>query len=134
MEQASRAVMRDVKAICLSILAIFSIVFSSYASSNPSLNAGDLLRETKPFRDFDATLNQPADIIDESVPRPVIQLPAGVTLSVSAFRITGSTIYPSEELKKLVRSWEGRVLDVNGLNSASGAITRHYQSNGHILA
>lgn len=66
--------------------------------------------------------------------RPTVQLPEGATVQVKSFRITGAVTYPADRLAELVRPWVGRSLDLKGLNEAAGALTRHYQSAGHVLS
>lgn len=96
-------------------------------------DAGQLLRDSKGLRDYDPFASEAPELIDKDLPRPVIRLPKGVTLAVSRFTLSGNTHYASEQLSALLRPWEGQTLDVDGLNAAAGAITRYYQSNGHLL-
>lgn len=58
----------------------------------------------------------------------------GVAVTVSEFRITGALSFPAADLAELVKPWVGRRLDIRGLNEAAGALTRHYQSQGHLLS
>lgn len=95
-------------------------------------DAGRLLEETRqPARPALPPATAPRII--EAPVRPTITLPEGVTVSASAFRISGATSFPAELLAELVKPWVGRKLDINGLNEAAGALTRHYQAQGHLL-
>lgn len=97
-------------------------------------NAGQLLNETQRADKEAAPRASAADLIQENAPRPAIQLPAGVHIAVSRFRISGAKSFDADTLAALVKPWEAQELDVNGLNDAAGAITRHYQNRGFLLA
>lgn len=95
-------------------------------------DAGRLLEETRPpLRPVLPAANAPRVL--EAPVRPTVNLPEGATVAVSEFRITGAVSYPSAQLAELVKPWQGKRLDLNGLNEAAGALTRFYQSNGHLL-
>lgn len=95
-------------------------------------NAGSLLEQTQPPPRPALPPAQAPRVVEPPV-RPTITMPEGATVTVSAFRISGAVSYPAEELGALVKPWVGRKLDLNGLNEAAGALTRHYQSAGHLL-
>jgi hemolysin activation/secretion protein len=97
-------------------------------------NAGQLLNEIQKSDRESLPRTEVKDLIQESAPRPAIKLPEGAQVDVARFRVTGNKAFAGELLASLVKPWEGRVLDVNGLNDAAGAITRHYQSQGFLLA
>ena len=96
-------------------------------------NAGQLLEENR--RTAPPTLPSPTPqrLIDAPV-RPTINMPDGVSVTVTQFRITGAVSYSAETLAELVQPWTGKRLDIRGLNDAAGALTRHYQSRGHLLS
>ncbi len=95
-------------------------------------DAGRLLEETRP-PPRPALPPATAPRVVEPPVRPTINMPEGVKVTPSAFRISGALSYPAEQLAQLVKPWVGRALDINGLNEAAGAITRYYQSAGHLL-
>ncbi|KPF50947.1 hypothetical protein IP87_16860 [beta proteobacterium AAP121] len=66
--------------------------------------------------------------------RPTLTLPEGVSVQAQGFRVSGARSYPAELLAEMLKPWVGRRLDLNGLNEAAGALTRHYQRNGHLLS
>jgi len=107
---------------------------AGFAGAQTLPNAGQLLNELQQS-DREAT-PRPAttDLIQESAPRAAIKLPEGAQLEVARFRVTGNKAFGGAALAELVKPWEGRVLDVNGLNDAAGAITRYYQTQGFLLA
>ena len=95
-------------------------------------DAGRLLEETRPpLRPTLPPATAPRII--EAPVRPPITLPEGVTVTASAFRISGASSFPVEQLAELVKPWVGKKLDIIGLNEAAGALTRHYQAQGHLL-
>lgn len=105
---------------------------SAWAQSIP--DAGQLLTDVQKA-DKEALSPAPTpDLIEPNAPRAAIKLPAGAKVEVSRFRLTGNKSFGSDLLTSLVKPWEGRVLDVDGLNEAAGAITRHYQNQGYLLA
>ena len=96
-------------------------------------DAGTLLDQTKNIGAPVPGIHRPdTPVLDKPV-RPVMTMPEGLTVTVSAFKIIGAVSYTESELAPLVSSWLGKTLDVNGLNEAAGAITRYYQSHGHFL-
>jgi hemolysin activation/secretion protein len=95
-------------------------------------DAGRLLEQTRPQAAPAPTTAPPPRLIQPPV-RPTVELPEGVTVLASAFRISGAVSFPPELLADLVKPWVGKRLDLRGLNEAAGAITRHYQAAGHFL-
>ncbi|MCW5611618.1 MAG: ShlB/FhaC/HecB family hemolysin secretion/activation protein [Rubrivivax sp.] len=101
-------------------------------SQAPPPDAGRLLQQTQPAAPALPPTPSPPRIVEPPV-RPTVELPEGVTIEVSAFRISGARSFPESVLAPLVQPWVGRRLDLRGLNEAAGAITRHYQGAGHLL-
>ena len=102
------------------------------ASAQTPPDAGRLLEETRqPLRPALPPANAPRVL--EAPVRPTVNLAEGATVAVSEFRITGAVSFPAAQLAALVKPWQGKRLDLNGLNEAAGALTRFYQSNGHLL-
>lgn len=107
-----------------------SALWPAWAQTPP--DAGRLLEETRqPPRPALPSTTAPR-VVDVPV-RPTLALPEGVTVQAGSFRVTGATSYPAELLAGLLQPWVGKRLDINGLNEAAGALTRHYQRNGHLL-
>jgi len=95
-------------------------------------DAGRLLEETRQPTPPALPPATAPRVVDVPV-RPTLTLPEGVSLQAGSFRVTGASSYPAEFLAGLLKPWVGKRLDINGLNEAAGALTRHYQSNGHLL-
>lgn len=96
-------------------------------------NAGQLLEESRRTAPPALPSATPPRLIEAPV-RPTISMPDGVSVTVTQFKITGAASYSAETLAELVQPWIGKRLDIRGLNDAAGALTRHYQSNGHLLS
>ncbi len=107
-------------------------VGSAWAQTIP--NAGQLLTDVQKSDKEALTRTPTPDLIEPNAPRAAIKLPDGAQVDVSRFRITGNKSFGGDLLASLVKPWEGRVLGVEGLNDAAGAITRHYQNQGYLLA
>lgn len=118
--------------VCVLICGLVCGFLPALAWAQVSPDAGSLLKE---LRDSEREL--PADAppaVVSPVVRPSIRLPDGATVRVARFRITGNTSIPADELAPLIAPWEGRTLDLAGLNEAASAITRHYQARGFLLS
>ncbi len=95
--------------------------------------AGQLLEESRRQQPPALPAQQSPRVLQAPV-RPAINMPEGVAVTVSAFRISGAQSFALEPLQTLLQPWAGKKLDIRGLNEAAGAITRFYQSNGHLLS
>jgi hemolysin activation/secretion protein len=95
--------------------------------------AGSLLEETRRPPPPALPSQTPPRVLEVPV-RPAINMPEGVSVTVSGFRINGAQSFPLAELEPLLQPWVGKRLDLRGLNEAAGALTRHYQAAGHFLS
>jgi hemolysin activation/secretion protein len=112
--------------------ALGSLALSWSAAAQTPPDAGRLLEQTRPAPRPEVP-QQPPRLIEAPV-RPTVNMPEGLSVLVTDFRITGAQSFPAEKLAELVKPFVGRRLDINGLNEAAGAITRHYQAAGHLLS
>jgi hemolysin activation/secretion protein len=115
------------------LLAMAAHLQPALAQTAPPPGAGQLLEESRRQTAPALPPRAPARIIDAPV-RPTVNMPEGLTVTPSAFRISGAVSFDADTLSALVKPWVGRRLDINGLNEATGAITRHYQGAGHLLS
>ena len=95
-------------------------------------DAGRLLEQTRPPALPTLPPASAPRVVDVPV-RPTISLPEGATVQANGFRVTGATSYPTETLAALLQPWQGKRLDIAGLNETAGVLTRYYQSRGHLL-
>ena len=112
--------------------ALLALFCAAPIFAQTPVDAGSLLKEMRD-RDRERPVESPPPVVSP-VLRPPIRLPEGASIRVARFRITGNQSIPSAELAPLVSSWEGKTLDVAGLNEAASAITRYYQTRGFLLS
>ena len=110
------------------------LVLASSAWCQTLPNAGSLLKELDNSARPAAGQSTPTDSVVTAPERATIKMPEGLTVKVSGFRVTGASSFSQTELLELLKPWVGQTLDLNALNEAAGAVTRHYQSNGHVLS
>lgn len=120
-------------ALAPSLLLALAATPNALAQTAPPPGAGQLLEETRRQNAPALPSRAPARIVDAPV-RPTVSMPEGTTVTPSAFRITGAVSFDAGTLTALAKPWVGRKIDINGLNEAAGAITRHYQGAGHLLS
>lgn len=108
-------------------------LFAGGALAQSAPGAGELLQQQRQDNRPLQPPGQPPKLLDAPA-RPTVDLPEGAAVQVAAFRITGARSYPVAQLEALVKPWVGRTLDLKGLNEAAGALTRLYQSGGHLLS
>ena len=58
----------------------------------------------------------------------------GLSIKVTAFKITGNTVFTEGELLPLLASSVGKELNLDELQEVAGIITAHYRKNGYFLA
>lgn len=126
---ANRPARRALHLACLACLCAFPP--PGRAATPP--DAGQVLQEMR-GGERETRPEKAEEPVIEALPRPAIKLPEGIRIPVSAFRVSGNSAIPSEELAALVRPWAGQTLDLAGMNEAAGAITRRYQSQGFLLS
>jgi hemolysin activation/secretion protein len=115
------------------LAAALLLVCAGAAVAQAVPDAGQLLEQTRPPVRPPLPPQLPPKVIDAPV-RPTVNMPEGMSVAVSGFRITGAISFTPEELSALVQPWAGKRLDIAGLNEAAGAITRRYQAAGHLLS
>lgn len=113
--------------------ALAGTALSALAQTAPVPNAGDVLRQNQPAQAPALPAAPPARLLDLPV-RPTLALPQGVTVQVARFRITGASSFTDDELQAVVKPWLNQRLDLRALQEAASAITRLYQSRGHLLS
>jgi hemolysin activation/secretion protein len=116
----------------LGLAAAVAVSFSDGLEAQAIPDAGSLLQEMRERERARPSETQPPTVV-APVARPTIRLPEGATVRVAGFKISGNVSIASEQLLPLVTAWQGKTLDVTGLNEAASAITRHYQSRGFLL-
>jgi hemolysin activation/secretion protein len=116
----------------LTMVSAVTLGFSDSLAAQTIPDAGSLLQEMRERERARPSETQPPTVV-APVARPTIRLPEGATVRVASFKISGNVSIATEQLVPLVTAWQGKTLDVTGLNEAASAITRHYQSRGYLL-
>jgi hemolysin activation/secretion protein len=125
--------MRIIKPLNASlVLAVSCGLLPAVGIAQSVPNAGSLLKELRDGERPPEASSVPGVIAP--LVRPTLRLPDGATVKVAGFKITGNSSIPTELLQPLLKEREGRVLDLAGLNEASGVLTRYYQARGFILS
>ena len=114
-------------------LPILLLAFSGTAAFGQARpDAGSILEGTK----------QPAAPIPKAAPdvlprveqpRPALGAP-GLKVVVSAFRITGNTLFDEATLLETVKEFIGKEQTIDGLNDAATKVRAYYRERGYFLA
>ncbi len=118
----------------LAALVGLQLMLVSSAWSQTPPNAGSLLKDLANSAQPASGQTAPIDPVVAAPDRTTIKMPEGLSVVVSGFRVTGASSFSQVTLLDLLKPWVGRTVDLNALNEAAGAITRHYQANGHVLS
>jgi len=96
-------------------------------------DSGRVLKETIPAPQTELK-PAPAMVVQPGQAKPALQAQPGLKVKVTAFRITGNTVFPEDELLALISGQVGKELDFEGLNRAANKIADYYRSKGYFLA
>lgn len=66
--------------------------------------------------------------------KPALKAQPGLKVKVTAFRITGNTVFAEAALLPLISGQIGKELDFEELNQTANKIAAHYRSKGYFLA
>lgn len=95
-------------------------------------DAGTVLQQQTKERLADP--QQPSELLPRvEQPRPALGAP-GLKLVVKQFRVSGNTIFPSQELLDQIKSFVGKEQTIDGLNDAATVLRRYYRARGYFLA
>jgi len=117
-------------ALCVVLGAAF--ISSAFAQAPP--DSGRLLEGIKREMKPDVSAPQTGgDVLPRAPePRPALGAP-GLKLVVSAFRVTGNTIYPENVLLDQVKEFVGKEQTIDGLNDAATKVRAYYRERGYFL-
>ncbi len=101
----------------------------SHAQVRP--DAGSILEGTKQ----PAIAPRPgADVLPRvQEPRPALGAP-GLKVTVTAFKVTGNTLFPEHVLLDAVKEFVGKEQNIDGLNDAATKVRAYYRERGYFLA
>jgi hemolysin activation/secretion protein len=130
--RASRRVFAsDRRVSAIRIPAIFALaLFSAGALAQIRPDAGSVLEQMKPPPVAPVPGANVLPRVEE--PKPALGAP-GLKVTVSAFKITGNTIYPEEVLAATVQEFVGKEQNIDGLNDAATKVRAYYRERGYFL-
>ncbi|SFQ15134.1 Hemolysin activation/secretion protein [Variovorax sp. OK605] len=100
----------------------------------PSYGIGDAVREAQQPPRPPAPARPPAPVIDAPQERPM-NLPAGETLAVRAFRVEeGAELVPQAELQLALDPYQGRALSMAEIEQAAAKVSALYRAHGYLVA
>ena len=97
----------------------------------PNANAGRALESATPAQPKE--IKKDANVLPSTDTPRAASADNGPTLLVKGFRITGNTIFPSDELLALVQPWVGKQAGTDQLLDAAEAIKNRYKDAGFFL-
>lgn len=122
MIQVQRVLCRVVGSCCLAVL--------TPASAQQPPDAGSLLREQPKVAQPPVQARPAAAAAAAPAQAPG---PVGPAVTVQAFRIVGSTLFPQAELQARLADLLGQSLDLVQLRQAAARIAAHYQAQGYVV-
>ncbi|MDA0225736.1 MAG: BamA/TamA family outer membrane protein [Proteobacteria bacterium] len=111
----------------------FALALNQFAFAQERPDAGTILQEQTKERPKLPPKDAP-QVLPPTEVRPAQRIEPTIKLQVSAFRVTGNTVYPEKELLAQLRAFSGKELDANGLIDAADTIKSYYRQNGYFLA
>lgn len=112
------------------LLSAFSVAaFGQLAQLRP--DAGSVLEGTKQPAPVPKAAPEVLPRVEE--PRPALGAP-GLKVTVSAFRITGNTLFSEALLLDQVKEFVGKEQTIDGLNDAATKVRAYYRERGYFLA
>ncbi|WP_268944833.1 POTRA domain-containing protein [Pseudomonas sp. KNUC1026] len=101
---------------------------SAYAQVTP--DAGTILQQLQPTLPSSSPSSAPSL---KAQPKANATLPESAPFFVKQLRITGNTIFPTDELHRLVADQEGQPLTLRQVGELASRITAYYQNHGYQL-
>ena len=114
------------------LAACFVLAFACTTShAQPRPDAGSILEGTKQ----PAVVPRPGiDVLPRVVePRPALGAP-GLKVTVTAFKISGNTLFPEAVLLETIKEFVGKEQNIDGLNDAATKVRAYYRERGYFLA
>ncbi|HEY1287661.1 MAG TPA: POTRA domain-containing protein [Burkholderiales bacterium] len=125
--------MSGIRMLFAAAAACFSVVVLAQVPPAPP-RSGDILQQQAPRQELPVSPSTAPVLPQVAPPKPALPASTKVNVTVKDFRFSGNTVFPSSELRELVREFIGKTLDFNGLNDAAGRVQRHYRERGYFLA
>jgi hemolysin activation/secretion protein len=120
------------RSVVFPLFAALVAVFCTtvFAQQPPRPDEGSILEGTKP----PASLPRPSTEVLPRAPeaRPALGAP-GLKVVVTAFRVTGNTIFPENVLLEQTKEFVGKEQTIDGLNDAATKVRAYYRERGYFL-
>ena len=119
--------------IAAALLAGIAMSLAQLASAQTRPDAGSILQEQIKERAPIPPAEAPR-VIPPSDSRPAQRLAPTLKIMVEAFRLTGNTVFTTQELQEELKEFIGKEADVNGLLDAADKVKSFYRQKGYFLA
>jgi hemolysin activation/secretion protein len=110
-----------------------SVIDDAARQANEIERENSANREAERLRTLRRTFRAPAG--DEpQAPAPAPSGPGATCLEINRIRVDGVTLLDPGEIRKTAARWEGKCLDLTGINNVLEALTHLYMRRGYIAA
>jgi hemolysin activation/secretion protein len=116
------------------LLAFFSASVLAQSPQARPPDSGSVLEQMKQPQ-IPAPIERPEGSLLPRVdePRPALGAP-GLKVDVTAFKISGNTLYSEAELLATIQEFVGKEQNIDGLNDAATKVRAYYRERGYFLA
>lgn len=115
-------------------VAVLAASFSLLALAQQRPDAGTIIEQQQQRERVRIPAPEPQVLPKAQPGRPAMSASPTLSVTVTAFRVSGNTAIPEAELLALVQEFVGKTLDFEGLNEAANRIQRLYRERGYFLA
>lgn len=102
------------------------------ALSAATPNTGDILRQVEPIKM--PVLQKALPSVGAGEYKAPLSVQDDVKTFVKSFKFSGNTVFGSEALSVLVKSYENKEVGINALKEIASVITKYYRDNGYFVA
>lgn len=119
--------------VACAVLAVVGLGMAQFSSAQTRPDAGSILQEQIKERPPIPPAEAPR-VIPPSDSRPAQRLAPTLKILVEAFRLTGNTVFTTQQLQEELKEFLGKEADVNGLLDAADKVKSFYRQKGYFLA
>lgn len=112
------------------LFSLFIMISMALHASTPTV--GDILRQVEPIKLPTSDKALPS-VGAEDYKAPMEDKDT-IKIFVKSFKFNGNTVFTSETLSELVKSYEEKELGINGLKEVARLITKYYRDHGFFVA
>lgn len=96
-------------------------------------NSGDILREVTPKQGLPLE-EKTLPVIPQGEYKAPLIAKDDVKVMVNNFKLSGNTVFKTQKLLDLIKSYEGKQLSLGELKEIASIITKYYRDNGYFVA